>query len=372
MPLLDWRLIALALVLLGPPGPGPGLPAVAEVAVDGLDVFDEADDRSFAPQRLRRGDRITVVEEGRDGWLAIEPPPSSLGWIEQGAIREAPGGTEARVIVPRAVVRSGHPDARMPGPPRLSLARGAAVRLLDRPPLKLGRGGALRTWRAIGPTSGEVRHIRAEGVARVTGPVAEPAREMRAAYAPPPVPADGLPAGVAEEVTRIEASHRALLRAPIEQWRLEPIRQRYQSLLRRVSDPASGHAIRARLDQVGRQEEAARAAQAFQAALDQSRRRDQEVAQILRRVALSERDSERPYDAEGLVQPSSRTIDGQKVFALIGPEGTTLAFLDIPPGLDARPLVARRVGVRGVVHYDEHLRARLISVRDLEPLGARR
>jgi hypothetical protein len=368
--LLDWRLIALALGLLGPSGPGLGSPAVAEVAVDGLDVFDEADDRSFAAQRLRRGDRVTIVEDRGDGWLAIEPPPGSLGWIEQGAIREAPGGTGAKVIVPRAVVRSGHPDARMPGPPRLILNQGATVLLLDRPPLKLGRGTSVRTWRAIGPTSGEVRHVRAEGVTR---PSAEPAREVRAAYAPPPpVPTDGLSADVAEEITRIEASHRALLRAPIEQWRLDPIRQRYQALLRRVSDSASGNAIRARLDQVGRQEEAARAAQAFQAALDRSRRRDQEVAQFLRRVAQSEEGAERPYDAEGLVQPSSRAVDGQKVFALIGPEGTTLAYLDIPPGLDARPLVARRVGVRGVVHYDENLRARLISVRDLEPLDARR
>jgi hypothetical protein len=367
LPLLDWRLIALALGLLGTPG--PGVPAVAEVAVDGIDVFDEADERSFAPQRLRRGDRVTVVEDRRDGWLAIEPPPGSLGWIEQGAIREAPGGTEAKVVVPRAVVRSGHPDARMPGPPRLTLTRGATVVLLNRPPLTIGRGASSRTWRAIAPTSREVRHVRAEGVARIA---AEPAPEMRAAYAPPPAPTEGLPADVAEEIRRIEASHRALLRAPIEQWRLDPIRQRYQALLRRVADSASGQAIRARLDRVERQEAAARDSRAFQDALDRSRRRDQEVAQLLRRAAQSEGSSERPYDAEGLVQPSSRTVDGQKVFALIGTEGTTLAFLDIPPGLDARPLVARRVGVRGIVHYDENLRARLISVRDLEPLDARR
>ncbi|MBV8554966.1 MAG: hypothetical protein JO116_05330, partial [Planctomycetaceae bacterium] len=59
---------------------------------------------------------------------------------------------------------------------------------------------------------------------------------------------------------------------------------------------------------------------------------------------------------------------GQRVFALIGPDGSTVAYLDIPPGLDVRPLVARRVGVRGTIHYNEDLRARLIAVRDLEPL----
>jgi len=76
----------------------------------------------------------------------------------------------------------------------------------------------------------------------------------------------------------------------------------------------------------------------------------------------------RPYDAEGLFQPSARKVNGQKVFALIGPEGTTQAYLDVPAGLDAAPLLARRVGVRGDILYSDSLRARLISVRDLDPL----
>jgi hypothetical protein len=61
-------------------------------------------------------------------------------------------------------------------------------------------------------------------------------------------------------------------------------------------------------------------------------------------------------------------VDGQKVYALIGPDGNTQAYLDIPAGLDVAHLVARRVGVRGRMHYDENLRARLIAVRDLDPL----
>ena len=49
-------------------------------------------------------------------------------------------------------------------------------------------------------------------------------------------------------------------------------------------------------------------------------------------------------------------------------DGSTEAYLDIPPGIDLKGLMTRRVGVRGTVHYNESLRARLISVRDLEPL----
>jgi hypothetical protein len=69
-----------------------------------------------------------------------------------------------------------------------------------------------------------------------------------------------------------------------------------------------------------------------------------------------------------MVQRSSKEHEGRRVYALIGPEGNPVAYLDIPPGLDARGVVARRAGVRGSVRYDEALGARLIAVRDLEPL----
>ena len=65
-------------------------------------------------------------------------------------------------------------------------------------------------------------------------------------------------------------------------------------------------------------------------------------------------------------------IDGRKLHALIGPDGKTIAYLDIPPGLDVESLGSRRVGVRGAVHYNQDLGTRLITVRDLEPVGTRR
>ncbi len=39
------------------------------------------------------------------------------------------------MTAPRALVRSGHPSARLPGPPRGYLHQGTMVRLIDRPPL---------------------------------------------------------------------------------------------------------------------------------------------------------------------------------------------------------------------------------------------
>ena len=65
-------------------------------------------------------------------------------------------------------------------------------------------------------------------------------------------------------------------------------------------------------------------------------------------------------------------IDGRKLYVLIGKDGSTLAYLDIPPGLDIDPLLAHRVGVRGQPHFNEDLGTRLITVRDVEKLESRR
>jgi hypothetical protein len=74
----------------------------------------------------------------------------------------------------------------------------------------------------------------------------------------------------------------------------------------------------------------------------------------------------------GYIQPSARRANGRKLFALIGGEGTAIAYLDIPPGLDPEPYLARQVAVRGQASFSEDLGARLIAVRDLTDVEGRR
>ena len=64
--------------------------------------------------------------------------------------------------------------------------------------------------------------------------------------------------------------------------------------------------------------------------------------------------------------------DGRKLYILIANDGSTIAYLDVPPGLDIDRLLANRVGVRGTPHFNEDLGARLITVRDIDKLGPRR
>src|SRR5262245_15796056 len=60
----------------------------AEVAAANLDVFDQPDDRAYVAGRLQRGDRVRV-RAGRSpgtGWLAIDPPSTTICWIEEASL----------------------------------------------------------------------------------------------------------------------------------------------------------------------------------------------------------------------------------------------------------------------------------------------
>jgi len=369
---------------------GAELPAPAAVVAESLDVFDEPDNASFATGRIKLGDRIVVLDELGEGWLAIEPPPGSISWIDQDTINDV-GEGEARVIVPRTAVRPGRPGARMPGSAHWVLEQGETVRLVDQPSITLRQGRANHTWQAIEPPAIEVRYVRAEGVrfqggtrgnaSRVNDvPQHRMARTVRASErldrvetniaSVGPGEAEGpLPADVAAAVSKVEALHRSILKQPVEYWQLEPVRQGYQKLLEHTTDPAVRAALRARLDRVLRQEALAKAARSFQHLLVRSRQLDQDVDRVRTPASEAPPAELAPYDAEGLLQKSSRQVDGQTVYALIGKKGQTVAYLNVPPGLEAGALVARRVGVRGAVRFNEALRTNLIIVRELDPLS---
>jgi len=184
----------------------------AEVQTDRLDVFDRPDDAAFITGRVHRGDRLRVRADHTPGtgWLAIEPLPTAIFWIDRSSLeldndevgvgdtvardRDPAGQDPSRtprawVSRPQAVIRSAHPEARLPGPPRGVLPRGTMVQLVDRPPLSLGQGPEKTRWLAIVPPSDQVSYVHAKGVHWVppTPPV-PPAAEVRASYEEPMPP----------------------------------------------------------------------------------------------------------------------------------------------------------------------------------------
>jgi hypothetical protein len=294
------RLAALWLGLIAPASVPEARQAGGEVIVDVLEVFDEVDGSSYASAALKRGDRVSILEGGQPGWLAIAPPAGSFHWVAETAIRDRKDGT-GEIIADRATVRSGAVGARLPGPPFSNLNKGAFVRLLDQPPpLTVGEGAKARIWKAIATSEGELRYVKADGV-------------------------------------RLDGSK--TVDAQVHPTQVDPGGGKAQNAIRKFED-----------------------------ALERSRRIDHDVAQIQQKLAESRTQTERSYDAKGLLQASSRKVDGQKVHALIGPQGVPIAYLAIPPGIPANRLLARKVGVRGDVHYNESLGTRLITVKDLDPL----
>jgi hypothetical protein len=370
----------------------------ATLTVDSLEVFDEPSERSYVVSDLSEGETVRVRGSVAGGWLAIDPPPTVICWIEQSALRASAGrtgqdghidvgkgrsagpGTRAWVSVSAAVIRFGNPQARMPGPPRTQLTQGTMVRLVDRPPLRVGRGAAATVWYAIVPPAEGACYIRAAGARKVESSRA-PAAEIQASYvavqeAQSPAARsakDALSPDITNEIDSVESLVQSIKKGrPISQWQFHTARSRYEAIRKRADgNPAVEEAIRAKLADVTRLEQAALAAQKIDTILAASHDRDQEVSRVERRVAQATQIHARAFNAVGFVQPSARVIDGHKLYALIGKNGSTLAYLDVPPGLDVEPLFSHRVGVRGVTHYSEELGARMIAVRDFETIGTR-
>jgi hypothetical protein len=190
----------------------------------------------------------------------------------------------------------------------------------------------------------------------------------------PVITSAALPAEITAELAAIESMHRSVLvNLPIEEWKFDNVRARYQTLLKQAgANPAVAAEIQSRLARLTKHEQASQSARTVATILAQSRRRDRTVASIESRLAASQSAPVHTYTAAGFVQPSSSMYNGHKVFALIGPTGSTIAYLDIPPGLDVNAHFSHRVGVNGVMHYNEDLGARLITVRDIEPLHSAR
>lgn len=160
---------------------------------------------------------------------------------------------------------------------------------------------------------------------------------------------------------------------PIERWDFQAAREECLAILDRAQGDSSLEAgARARLADIERYQRAAESARRFVSIVGESHERDDQVARVSRALEVAASQRRRAYDAIGFAQPSARLVKGRRVYALIGREGSAVAYLEIPPGLDPEPLMSRRVGVRGRARFDGELGARVIAVSDMEALEARR
>lgn len=340
-----------------------------EVAVDRFEALAEPDDGAFATARLARGDTVEVRKVLADGWLAIAPPAGSFHWVEETAVEPLRDG-RLFVKAEKTILRFGRADLQRPGPLRRTLLEGMVLLPADQPRLTYQEGRRRREWIAVKAGADEVRFVRAAGVVDPKAVGASRPRpeasERRASHAEAEKPE--LPADLQGALRRIEGTHRASVSQPVERWDFAGVRREYQALLASRGDAPTRAAVREKLDELDREDEMAKAAREFEALVKESRHRDAVVHRVkesLRDLRMAE---DLAYDAEGLLQATSRRVDGEKVFALLDDEGHVVAYLKIPPGINTTNLVARQVGVRGKSRFDEGLKFRLLDVRDIEPL----
>ena len=376
--MVAWRIATLGLILIASALATAARAGgdSAQVVVDDLELMTEPTHSAYSTASLGRGDRVVVLGT-EAGWARVQAPAGNFHWINAADVTVQTDGT---CVVRRrqATVRYASATARLPGPPWRSIPKGTVVHLIDHPDLKVPGGDPPQVWHAIEASDDKVRFVPLDSLetvnpARVDLKPASPDRPERTVAFDPEADDPDLPPAVNAELASIAAMTRAIKAAPVETWNLDPVRGRYDSLLRQFgSNPEVRATVQPRLDQVHRELELVESARSFARLLREGEARDAEMAQLQKTVAFARSRSERAFDAVGLLQPSSKRSQGQKVLALIGAEGRPIGYLSIPPGVPVNQYLARKVGVRGIVHFDEGLGARLISVRDLELLEPRR
>lgn len=341
-----------------------GLPALAaDPPSTAVEVFERPSESGFSNRRIPWTE-LEVIGPATGDWLRIRPPVGTFDWIAEDALEDGIGRT--RTVRRRAVLRGGRPGAALPGTPVGDVEPGTDVETLDLPPLELDQVSGPVRWIAIRPTTGESRFIRGSDAKSLASRFDEDVSPIvRAAVRTAPTSRS-----IAPDLAALDLRHRAVLQGSWETWDLDSIRQDYLRYLERTADGEEAAQVRARLAAVDREERIARAARSFDEALKTSRRIDTKTnLSTDSQDAPPARRSE--YDATGLLQPSSRLYQGQKVYALVGPQGGPIAYLALPLGLDLDSLLAHRVGVRGAIRFDDVLQARLILVSDIEALDRR-
>jgi len=368
-----WGLVVLVLIAgAAPPAQTPA-PTIGRVVAEGAEVFDRADGTGFVVAELAPGSRVTIDHEVGGGWLAIEPPSSVFCWLDEGALdRTTPG--IARVVIERAAPRSANPRARLPGLPLSPLRRGTPVTVLARKSRVVPQSVGARVFVAIEPPAGQLFYLAAASV-RVDEGEAGALSAPRVQVAPLPIdtavvsPGNSLrpstlPPALVAELARVENAQRAVLRGAMESWDLDAVKRGYQDLANRYRDPDSRALLEARIARVDQQSGLAQQARRFEMLVRESRARDSSKT-ITQSIPPPETIA---YDAVGMLQRSSKLVDGKRVYALVGEHGTPTAYLSIPPGIQTERHLSAQVGVHGQVHYDAYLRNRVIDVDDLTPI----
>lgn len=163
------------------------LPLDATVNASSVYVRSGPGEDYYPTEKLRAGDRVHVVREGRRGWLAIRPTRDSYNWLSGRYVREVENGL-LEVTGDNVALRIGSDLSDDRDVYQMVLRRGDRVELIDR----VGTGSSV--WYRVSPPEGDVRWIHRdhldlgpsaaaadpeEGTRRLPAPLLQPASYER-------------------------------------------------------------------------------------------------------------------------------------------------------------------------------------------------
>ena len=129
-----------------------------------LSVRSGPSENYYRTSLLKPKDRITIVDESPDGWLAIKPPQDSFSWVSGQYVRQT-SPTEGVITGDNVNVRVGtliSEDIR--DIVQVSLSRGARVHIIERK--KFTQGALTQEWFKIAPPPAEVRWVHGSYIQR--------------------------------------------------------------------------------------------------------------------------------------------------------------------------------------------------------------
>lgn len=322
----------------------------------------------YPTNRLRRGDKVKVVQELKDGWLAILPPPESFSWINTRFVKR---------IVPeeRMWVVITHPDVDVPVLMGSELTKGKKPTIIG---ARVKRGAQLRSiapslpidgenWLAVEPPARELRYIQKQALQEKTD-VAAAGRDDRNTSSYPKTRA-----------TPESTGGRGTPGAPKPGGRNNPVAK---------ETPAETLWLQGKkAEQAGKLREAAQLYRQYGRAMEKANRRSLALQSfnyadyLDRQAGGRSTPSARPgtgnnttplpagwVSRQGWLSTAYRSVGGRRGYVLRDSQGQRWMYAVPDTGLNLQRYVNQVVEVRGNYRYSNDLRAHYLVVRQIRPL----
>lgn len=359
----------------------------------------------YATGVLHQGDKVKIYRQEPGGWLAIRPPKNSFGWVAARHLQLTADPAIGKISVESAVAWVGS-SIRSGGQLKwqVRLDQGERVSVLGKEALSAGPGFAIETYYRIAPPAGEFRWIhmqyanspktaghhvtsstiqligfRPTGRKKPTAPVAGTGR-LEPVATDVSTPTSGATKDLEARVGRLRVDLGLLVSQPIEQWELNALRQRantltenaagtqwepdvrnlatriteFEKLKHRYLLMLEGPEDRNRLDGVSPVPQSSD----DDAARQHSDSIDTNISPVSAITTNGiESNSDNDFIAEGWLVPVHSTKRIAPPFALLDDEGRVRSYVSPMPGLNLRLYQRKYVGLYGQRRYMRSLRA---------------